>query len=74
MSMFNEKWIEAMLTGNYICSKCGAKMEFEDEWEEVLICPNCGYDMDADKYGFESDEEYEAFYPTKEEIVGYDDE
>ena len=74
MSMFNEKQIEAMSGGDYICSECGAKMEFEDEWEDVLICPKCGYETDIDHYGFESDEEYEALYPTKEEVLGYDEE
>lgn len=36
-SFFNKKAIEALLTGKYICSQCGAEMEFEDEWEDVLI-------------------------------------
>lgn len=37
MSMFNEKRIEAMFGGDYICSECGGKMEFEDEWEDTLV-------------------------------------
>lgn len=73
MSFFNEKQIKAMFGHNYICSKCGGKMEFEDEWEDTLICPVCGYDIDLDRYGFESDEEYEAQYPTREEVIGYED-
>ena len=60
MSIFNEKQVEAMFGGDYICSECGEKMEFEDEWEETLVCPNCGHDIDLEHYGFESDEEYEA--------------
>lgn len=74
MSIFNEKRIEAMFSGDYICSECGAKMEFEDEWEDTLVCPQCGHGVDLEHYGFESDEEYEALYPTREEVVGYEDE
>lgn len=71
MSIFNKKQIEAMVSGDYICSECGAKMEFEDEWEDTLVCPNCGHDIDLEHYGFENEEEYEALYPTKEEVLGY---
>lgn len=77
MSFLSEKLVNAMFGGDYTCSECGAKMEFEDEWEDVLICPDCGYETDMDHYGFESDEEYEALYPTKEGVIGcdeYDDE
>ena len=74
MSFFNEKRIKTMSSGNYICSQCGANMEFEDEWEDTLVCPKCGHDIDVDRYGCERDEEYEALYPTKEEVVGYDEE
>ena len=45
MSIFNKKQIEAMFGGSYICSECGAKMEFEDEWEDTLICIQCGHSM-----------------------------
>lgn len=72
MSLFNEKHIKAMLTGEYFCPNCNGLMEFEDEWKETLVCPRCGYDLDVDKYGFDSDEEYEAMFPTLEEIL--DDE
>ncbi len=74
MSMFNEKQMEAMFGGNYICSKCGGKMEFEDKWEETLVCPACGHDVAVERYGMENDEEYEAQYPTREEVVGYEDD
>lgn len=43
-------------------------MEFEDEYEEVLICPGCGHSVDLEHYGFENDEAYEALYPTREEV------
>ncbi len=74
MSIFNEKQIEAMSSRNYICSRCGSSMEFEDEWEDTLVCPNCGHDIDLEHYGFENDEEYEAQYPTKEEVLGYEED
>ncbi len=74
MSIFNKKQIEAMLGGNYICYRCGAEMEFEDEWEDALICPRCGHSVDLEHYGFEDDEEYEALYPTREEVLGYEED
>lgn len=36
MSFFNDAQRDALLTGRYICSECGALMEFEDEWEDTL--------------------------------------
>ena len=68
MSIFNEKQVEAMFSHNYICPKCGGKMEFEDEYEDILICTKCNHDMELDRYGFESDEEYDALYPRKEDL------
>ena len=68
MSFFNKAQRVALLTGNYICSQCGTKMEFEDEYEDILICPICNHSIDGDQYGFENDEAYEALYPTREEI------
>ena len=67
MSFFNEKRWLAFETGKFICAKCGAEMKFEDKWEELLCCPKCGYRVTAEKYGFDSDEEYEVLYPTLEE-------
>jgi DNA-directed RNA polymerase subunit RPC12/RpoP len=77
MSFFNEEQIKAMETGRYICSKCGAVMEFEDEWEDILICPECNHDVAVERYGCEDDEDYDALYPTYGEVMelmGYDDE
>lgn len=74
MSMFNQKQIDAMFGDDYICSQCGAKMEFEDEWRDNLICPKYGYEVDIDRYGFESEEEYDALFPTKEELLGIEEE
>lgn len=74
MSIFNEKQIEAMLNKEYVCNKCGAKMEFEDEWEDTLVCTHCGHSIDSDRYGCEDDEEYEKLYPTREEVLGVEEE
>lgn len=72
MSFFNDAQIKGMETGLYPCPECEAAMEWEDEYREVLICPNCGYEDTLDRYGF-TDEEYEALYPIKDEVCGYDD-
>lgn len=72
---FNDDLMEALDTGMYICSKCGAFMNFEDEeFKDVLICPECGHEVEFDRYGIEDDDEFDALYPTKEEVCGYDDE
>lgn len=70
MSIFNEKQIKAMMDGKYICSECGKLLEFENEWEDILICPHCGNSLDLDEYGCEGDEKFENLYPTREEILG----
>lgn len=44
-------------------------MKFEDEWEENLYCPKCGYKVTAERYGYESEEEFNAAYPTLEEVL-----
>ena len=46
-------------------------MFWEDDSEEVLICPSCGHEETSDHYGF-TDEEYDNLYPTKEEVCGGD--
>lgn len=74
MGFFNDILAEALLSGRYICSKCGANMEFEDEWEDILICPECGHSVELEEYGFENDEDYNALYPTKEEVIGNDED
>ena len=74
MEFFNDKSIDALLSGRYICSQCGAVMEFEDESEDVLVCLKCGHSVESERYGFEDDEDYDALYPTKEEVVGCEDE
>ena len=74
MSFFNDAQKDALLTGRYICSKCGARMQFEDEWEDILVCLECGHSVEFARYGMEDDEEYEALYPTREEVCGEFDE
>lgn len=75
MGFFNDKLKEALFTGDYICPRCGGKMEFEDEkWRDTLVCPSCGNSMDLDEYGFTDEESYNNLYPTIEEVIGYTDE
>lgn len=64
MSFFNDAQRDGLLTGRYICSECGGLMEFEDEWEDTLVCPACGHSVDLEHYGMENDEEYDALYYT----------
>ena len=69
MGFFNDKLREALFTGNYICPKCGGRMEFEDKiWRDTLVCPACGESMDLDEYGLE---EGENLYPTLEEVMDH---
>lgn len=67
MSFFNDAQRDGLLTGRYICSECGGLMEFEDEWEDTLVCPACGHSVDLEHYGMENDEEYDALYPTRDQ-------
>lgn len=69
MSIFNEEQIKAMFSREYICHECGNLMEFEDEWEDILVCPHCGHSVELDDYGCEDEEEYRNLYPTREEIM-----
>ncbi len=62
MSIFNEKQRKAMTDGEYICSECGGLMEFEDEWEDTLVCPHCGHSIDLEEYGCEGDEKNTRIY------------
>lgn len=60
MSFFNDAQRDGLLTGRYICSECGGLME--------LVCPACGHSVDLEHYGMENDEEYNALYPTRDQI------
>lgn len=74
MSIFNDKMLKAMGAHKYICNECGGVMEFEDEWEDSLVCPSCGNSMDLDMYGFADEDEYNALYPSREEVLGEEDD
>ena len=74
MGFFNDKLTDALFSGRYVCNECGSTMEFEDEWKDVLVCPECGHSVDLDYYGSENEEDYDALYPTYEEVAGYEEE
>lgn len=74
MSFFNEKQRKSMKDGEYICSECGKLMEFEDEWEDTLVCPHCGHSIDLEEYGCEGDEKYENLYPLREGLLDKSDD
>ncbi len=74
MSIFNDAMLKAMKTHRYICNKCGADMVFEDKWKTVLVCPSCNNSMDLDMYGFADEDEYNALYPSREEVLGEEDD
>lgn len=63
MSIFNEKRWLAFETGKFICAKCGATMKFTDKWEDKLLCPKRGYEIELELYGIDDEEEYDALYP-----------
>lgn len=73
MGFFNEKQIKAITTGIYPCIHCNTPMIWEDEWEDILICPKCGYSVETERYGF-TDEEYEDLFPTEDECSDEDDD
>jgi len=73
MSFLNDAQKDALLTGRYVCSECGALMEFEDENEDILICLNCGHSVDLDHYGM-TENEYDALYQTEEEVCEDDED
>lgn len=58
-------WLE-----EYDCYECGAKMELFDD---VLVCPECGHSVKLEDWVTEPDD-YELYYPTREEIIGHGDE
>lgn len=74
MSIFNEKLIKGMFGEGYTCSECGKSMEFEDEWEDILVCPHCGHSVELEEYGCENEEAYENLYPTREEVLGVEED
>lgn len=54
--IFNDKRVEALETGIYICPKCGEQMVWEDEEMGDLVCEHCGESMNIDRYGLSQEE------------------
>lgn len=69
MGIFSELRWQAFATGKFVCPKCGSEMVFRDRWETELFCPDCGYEVDSERYGFESEAEYDEAYPILEDVV-----
>lgn len=67
MGFFTEKLVEAMFGGGYTCSKCGKKMVFENENEDILVCSSCGHSVMLELYGSEDEEDYDSLFPLKDE-------
>lgn len=67
MGFFTDKLVEAMFGGGYTCSKCGKKMVFENENEDILVCNSCGHSVMLELYGSEDEEDYDSLFPPKEE-------
>lgn len=36
------------------CPKCGARMRWYDQWKNLLLCEECGYDFDP--WAFDDEE------------------
>ena len=65
---------DTLFERRYFCPACGNLMEWENEWEDSLVCPVCGSSVDPEYYGL-TEEEFESLYPTREEVLGiFDDE
>ncbi len=62
------------LLDDYVCNRCGRKMEFEDEWRDILVCPYCGHSVGIENYGMDMDEDWDEIwhtndgYPSEDEI------
>lgn len=50
--------------GEYICNNCGAIMDITEDPDggcEILVCPNCGEEVDEMDYEYEfDDDEYDS--------------
>lgn len=62
MGYFNDKLSDALKSGEYVCSQCGALMEFENENEDILVCAKCGHSVFLDDYGSEYDGDYDSLF------------
>ena len=71
MGFISDEFYRASMNNDYRCPNCGARMEYEDEDEDTLVCDSCGYSMDVDDYGTDPDED---LYPIMEDDEDEDDE
>ena len=63
MSLFDFRKLFAAATGEHLCAKCGALMEYEDDSEDVLVCPKCGHSVFTSKFAEDDEEDsYESVY------------
>ena len=56
--------LEALNNGEYICNNCGAIMDRKEDPEggcDILVCPNCGEEVDEMDYEYEYDDEYDEY-------------
>lgn len=68
-----EDILRRIVSRKYICSQCGAPMEFESENEDILVCTRCGHSIDSEFYGQE-EKTYEDLYPLLDEDDDEDDD
>lgn len=68
MSIINDRLAAALFGGGYYCRECNGRMQFEDDSQDYLVCTECGYIIPYERYGIEEDDEYEAAYPTYEDL------
>ena len=48
----------------YICPECGNDMVWENRLLGALVCENCGFGINADRYGkSDEDDDYDEYYP-----------
>lgn len=60
-----------------LCPCCGrGRLEWEDRWEETLVCPveGCGYSEAVNDEENQDGEDYEDLYPTEDEVNGTGEE
>lgn len=68
MGVFSDLWKIGFYTGKYICEECGARMHFENDNEDTLVCDSCGYSVYIDDYGNNVDD-YDRLSPAIEPLL-----